>query len=74
MKMDDAGILLAVAGVVLGLIVMGFFVTGAILYAGWNYGVAAMFDAPALGYWPACFIGLGLRVFQRILTVTVNHQ
>lgn len=74
MKVDDAAILVAVAGVVLGLIVTGFLLSGAMIYLGWNYGVVAVFGVTPLGYWPACFIGLGLRTFQRILTVTVNHQ
>lgn len=48
-------------------IALAFFGGGAVIYGAWNYGVAAVTDVSPVGYWPACFISLGLGVVRNLL-------
>lgn len=69
MKADTSDTVIVASLVALGiplLLAISFFGGGAVVYGAWNYGVAAVADVPAVGYWPACFLSLGIGVVRSI--------
>ena len=52
----------AASGVVALIFLLIFFLGGAFMYFGWNYGVVPVFAVPRLPYLPACFICLLVRL------------